>query len=168
MASNDVFGDPCVETFKYLQVYYTCQPIGENFSIYTQWMYKWKSFEWQAILLLSPVFTRFMRCLWNVCYLVYTLPPLITTKVPTTTTEVTTATTKATTTDPPQRRVCDAIYFEGRNWPYTKVGEVASMSCTPPRVGRITWRCTGNGWKGERPDDSNCQLTVTGNLILLM
>ena len=29
MASNSVFGDPCKDTFKYLQVYYTCQPIGE-------------------------------------------------------------------------------------------------------------------------------------------
>nr|XP_034311477.1 uncharacterized protein LOC117684259 [Crassostrea gigas] len=114
MASNDVFGDPCVNTSKYLQVYYTCEPI------------------------------------------VYTLPPLTTTKIPTTATEVT-----VTINNPPQIQVCDAIYFEDRNWPYTNVGEVASMSCIPPKVGRITWRCTGNGWEGERPDDSNCQTPVT-------
>lgn len=123
MASNDVFGDPCVGTFKYLQVYYTCEPI------------------------------------------VYTLPPLTTTEITTTTTKLTTTTTKATTTQPPQRRVCDAVYFEGRNWPYANVGEVASISCKPPRVGRITWRCTGNGWKGERPDDSNCQIPVTDSPV---
>ena len=29
MASNLVFGDPCEGTYKYLQVYFTCQPIGE-------------------------------------------------------------------------------------------------------------------------------------------
>ena len=93
-----------------------------------------------------------MSNLLNAFVLVYTLP--------TTTTEVT-----ITTNNPPQIQVCDAIYFEDRNWPYTNVGEVASMSCIPPKVGRITWRCTGNGWEGERPDDSNCQTPVTGRLI---
>ncbi|XP_062575356.1 L-rhamnose-binding lectin CSL1-like [Saccostrea cucullata] len=109
-ASSEVFGDPCVNTFKYLQVYYRCEP-----------------------------------------------------RTPPYTTESTTGTTttrKAITTTP-LRRVCDAVYIEGKNWPYTNVGDVASMKCPPPKVGTVTWRCTGRGWLGERPDDSKCELPVT-------
>ncbi|XP_062578601.1 adhesion G protein-coupled receptor L2-like [Saccostrea cucullata] len=117
-ASNEVFGDPCVNTFKYLQVYYRCEPKK-----------------------VTPA-------------------PPTTTKSTTTTTAGTTTTRKATTTTP-LRRVCDAMYIEGKNWPYTNVGDVASMKCPPPKVGTMTWRCTGAGWHGERPDDSKCQLPVT-------
>ncbi|XP_048757529.2 adhesion G protein-coupled receptor L3-like isoform X2 [Ostrea edulis] len=120
-ASNEVFGDPCKGTYKYLQVYYKCQPTAQTPS------------------------------------------PSPTTPMPTTATTVTTTTTttKATTTAAPQRQVCDAIYHKGRTWPYTREGDVASMNCLPPRIGRITWKCTGSGWQGKRPDDSKCQLPVT-------
>ena len=97
----------------------------------------------------------------NVCIPVNTLPTVTTETTTTKVTTTTTKTTKATTTIPP-RPVCDAQYFEGKIWPYTKAGDVATVSCNPPKVGRMTWRCTGPNWFGERPDDSECRFPITG------
>ena len=153
MASNSVFGEPCEGTFKYLMVYYTCQPIGKielmlsGFSEPLNQHIK----DMRVSVVNFVTRTSYNVYIQNVCIPVNTLP--------TVTTETTT--TKVTTTIPP-RPVCDALYFEGKNWPYTKAGDVATVSCNPPKVGRMTWKCTGPNWFGERPDDSECRRPVTG------
>uniref|UniRef100_K1QC40 Latrophilin-2 n=1 Tax=Magallana gigas TaxID=29159 RepID=K1QC40_MAGGI len=89
MASSDVFGDPCRGTVKYLQVYYTCEPID------------------------SPV-------------------------------------------RPTPSQFCQSTESLGVMWPRIKVGQLVEKPCPEDKLGMMSWKCTGAGWRGRFPDTGNC------------
>lgn len=57
---------------------------------------------------------------------------------------------------PTPSQYCQSTESLGVMWPRIKVGEVVERPCPEDKLGMMSWKCTGAGWRGRFPDTSNC------------
>ncbi|XP_014677727.1 PREDICTED: latrophilin-3-like [Priapulus caudatus] len=167
MATKDVFGEPCENTYKYLEVQYKCtadpnyKPEGaETTTLTTKTT---MATEKTTTSRLTPAATTKVTDPTEYPFIMKT-----TTEPPMTTTEPTTPapsfTTTPTTTPTPSTHhteYCQPTDVRNVSWPRTASGEKAVMACPGNRQGMAAWRCIldpdkGAIWWPASPDLSNC------------
>ena len=157
--SQALFGEPCPDTFKYVEVHYTCQPV------ISQSTTSHAIPPWLLDLSATPQPRR---------------NPSTTTRQTTTTTTVTTTTTTppttptSTTTDRTEEVVsegkdnllvletminhCPPETTRNLFWNWTSAGELAIQPCPGGSSGFAKWRCgSDSGWFSASPDLGECQ-----------
>lgn len=61
---------------------------------------------------------------------------------------------KKTTMRIPQ--FCPQTESLGVIWKQVEVGQELERPCPDDKLGMMSWKCTRTGWRGRRPDTSNC------------
>jgi len=177
--NSDLFGNPCPDTHKYVEVHYTCEPkVTQATTIHA-------IPPWLLDLSATPAPTK-------------QTTTTTTTQKPTTTTQTTTTTTTTTTSSPTKttafakienddadtedvenERDYDADISETKNellvleslmdhcppvttrnlfWNWTRSGDLAIQPCPGGSSGFAKWRCSSDaGWYTGSPDLSECQ-----------
>lgn len=157
--NNSVFGDPCVNTKKYLEAHYYCVKTGPPTTTSTSTT--------TTLATTTPKPT--------------TPKPRPVTKKPSTTLattppwRVTTPTPQPPTMTPtpdegkvlPRLKTCYGKHKEGVWWPPVREGETFERPCPQGRIGMMSWQCGKGEWIGE-PDQSNCVSSWVKNVEDMM
>ncbi|KAL3868658.1 hypothetical protein ACJMK2_041436 [Sinanodonta woodiana] len=137
-ASNDVFGDPCPNTYKYVEVHYTCESVSEN--IFTSRPYPTTAAPTQY----SSTSSKTTK--------LSTHHQIITDKQPI---------SIAASSEPGEIRMpglhngyCKATVAQGIQWPDTVRGKTERQPCPDGMSGFAQWTC-GKKWIGQ-PNLSDC------------
>ncbi|KAL4235754.1 G-protein coupled receptor 2 [Mactra antiquata] len=138
--NNEVFGDPCPDTYKYIEVQYYCEKVIEKTDPPT------------TIPTTKPTTEA-------------TSPPIVTTEAELTekftTIEVTTPSEpvgryETKTEKQKAEKYCEGMEVEGLPWKETLAGILNESPCPGDMLGMAYWQCGQNGkWRG-RPDMSEC------------
>ncbi|XP_021379001.1 adhesion G protein-coupled receptor L2-like isoform X2 [Mizuhopecten yessoensis] len=153
--NNNVFGDPCVNTSKYLEAHYYCVRTATTTPKPTTPTPKPSTKE-------PPPPSR-------------TTSPLRVTTRPTPRPPITPVPTLAPTPTPntddednlPKLRTCEGRHREGVWWPLIEEGEFFERPCPEGRIGMMSWQCGKGEWIGE-PDQSNCVSSWVKNVEDMM
>ncbi|XP_064626823.1 adhesion G protein-coupled receptor L2-like isoform X4 [Lineus longissimus] len=144
---NNVFGDPCPDTVKYLEVRYSCKPGGTPIKTPADLVTNTSAEEPTTAAPVTPPTTT-------------TTTRRSTTPRPATTRRPTRPASVVVTGSPAVK--CEARVEREINWPETRPGYVV-RSCPNGMTGQARWQCGLDGWIGS-PDLSLCQSKVSVNL----